>query len=144
MQQQPASPKNPSHGPLSGLRVIEFAGIGPGPFAGMMLADMGADVIVIDRASEVRAGNRTMAVQRGKRSIALDMKSEAGQDIVWRLLESADALIEGFRPGVMERLGFGPKPYWPAARSWSTAASPAGARPDRWRSPPATTSTTWH
>ena len=89
MQQQPASPKNPSHGPLSGLRVIEFAGIGPGPFAGMMLADMGADVIVIDRASEVRAGNRTMAVQRGKRSIALDMKSEAGQDIVWRLLESA-------------------------------------------------------
>jgi alpha-methylacyl-CoA racemase len=109
MQQQPASPKNPSHGPLSGLRVIEFAGIGPGPFAGMMLADMGADVIVIDRASEVRAGNRTMAVQRGKRSIALDMKSEAGQDIVWRLLESADALIEGFRPGVMERLGFGPE-----------------------------------
>jgi len=109
MQQQPASPKNPSHGPLSGLRVIEFAGIGPGPFAGMMLADMGADVIVIDRASEVRAGNRVMAVQRGKRSIALDMKSEAGQDIVWRLLESADALIEGFRPGVMERLGFGPE-----------------------------------
>lgn len=108
MEPHPAAPNNPPRGPLNGLRVVEFAGIGPGPFAGMMLADMGADVIVIDRASEVRAGNRAMAVQRGKRSIALDMKSEAAQAIVWRLLESADALIEGFRPGVMERLGFGP------------------------------------
>lgn len=108
MQAQPATPNPPPRGPLSGLRVIEFAGIGPGPFAGMMLADMGADVIVIDRASEVRAGNRAMALQRGKRSVALDMKSEDGRAIVWQLLESADALIEGFRPGVMERLGFGP------------------------------------
>ena len=99
----------PASGPLRGLRVIEFAGIGPGPIAGMLLADMGAEVIVIDRASEVRAGNRTMAVQRGKRSIALDIRSEAGRGIAWRLLESADALIEGFRPGVMERLGLGPE-----------------------------------
>jgi alpha-methylacyl-CoA racemase len=108
MDVQPSATTRPAHGPLHGLRVIEFAGIGPGPFAGMMLADMGADVIVIDRASDVRPGNRAMAGQRGKRSIALDMKTEAGQAVVWRLLESADALIEGFRPGVMERLGFGP------------------------------------
>ena len=97
-----------SAGPLAGLRVVEFAGIGPGPFAGMMLADMGADVVVIDRAAEVRAGNRRLFSQRGKRSLALDLKSEAAREVLWRLLERADALIEGFRPGVMERLGLGP------------------------------------
>jgi len=98
-------------GPLHGLRVIEFAGIGPGPFAGMMLADMGADVIVIDRPADVlRAHGRPRpAMNRGKRAIAVDLKSEQGQATVWRLLESADALLEGFRPGVMERLGFGPE-----------------------------------
>lgn len=95
-------------GPLTGLRIVEFAGIGPGPFAGMMLADMGADVIVIDRASDVRPENIPLFSQRGKRSLALDLKNEAARGALWRLLESADALIEGFRPGVMERLGFGP------------------------------------
>jgi alpha-methylacyl-CoA racemase len=102
----PAPPSGP--GPLAGLRIVEFAGIGPGPYAGMMLADMGADVIVIDRAAEVRAGNRPLFSQRGKRSLALDLKKQAALEVLWRLLERADALIEGFRPGVMERLGLGP------------------------------------
>lgn len=101
---------NISRGPLTGLKIIEFAGIGPGPFTGMMLADMGADVILIDRAADVaRAAKYPRAASnRGKRSIALDLKSDADREVVWTLLESADALIEGFRPGVMERLGFGP------------------------------------
>jgi alpha-methylacyl-CoA racemase len=102
----PSTP--PRVGPLTGLRIVEFAAIGPGPFAGMMLADMGAEVVVIDRAAEVRAGNRRMSSQRGKRSLALDLKQEAARAVLWRLLERADALIEGFRPGVMERLGLGP------------------------------------
>lgn len=104
---------NPTHGsgPLSGLRIIEFAGIGPGPFAGMMLADMGAEVILIERSADFAAASHypRMAQNRGKKSIALDLKSEAGREAAWRLIESADALIEGFRPGVMERLGFGPE-----------------------------------
>ena len=105
-----ASPSSSStRGPLQGLRVIEFAGIGPGPFAAMQLADMGADVIVIDRAADVAAGYPRMAMNRGKRSVALDLKSEAGRAAAWALIDSADALIEGFRPGVMERLGFGPE-----------------------------------
>ncbi|HEX4857827.1 MAG TPA: CaiB/BaiF CoA-transferase family protein, partial [Usitatibacteraceae bacterium] len=88
-------------------RVIEFAGIGPCPLAGMLLADMGADVIVIDRAP-AKPGAPRNAMNRGKRSIALDLKSEADRDIAWQLLDTADALIEGFRPGVLERLGFSP------------------------------------
>lgn len=95
-------------GPLAGVRVIEFAGIGPGPFTGMQLADMGADVIVVERAADAAAEQPRMPMNRGKRSIALDLKNEAGRVAAWRLLESADALIEGFRPGVMERLGLGP------------------------------------
>jgi alpha-methylacyl-CoA racemase len=102
------SSSSPSTGPLAGLRVIEFAGIGPCPVAGMMLADMGADVVVVDRIAEARAGHPRMPVQRGKRSVALDLKNAAAQAVVWQLLEGADVLIEGFRPGVMERLGFGP------------------------------------
>ena len=103
------SGKNP--GPLAGLRVIEFAGIGPAPFAGMMLADMGAEVILIERSADHAAASHypRMAQNRGKKSIALDLKSDAGRAAAWKLLESADALIEGFRPGVMERLGFGPE-----------------------------------
>jgi alpha-methylacyl-CoA racemase len=95
-------------GPLAGLRIVEFAGIGPGPFAGMMLADMGADVVVIDRPADERPGNPRLFSQRGKRSLALDLKSDAARAVLWRLLERSDALIEGFRPGVMERLGLGP------------------------------------
>ncbi|RCK40994.1 carnitine dehydratase [Thalassospira profundimaris] len=93
-------------GPLSHITVLEFAGLGPGPLAGQLLADLGAKVIVIDRASgkqDVANVNR-----RNKRSIALDLKSEAGRESVFRLIETSDALIEGFRPGVMERLGLGP------------------------------------
>jgi alpha-methylacyl-CoA racemase len=95
-----------SGGALAGIRVVEFAGLGPAPFAGMMLADMGADVIVIDRVDN--PSNDRADEHRGKRSVALDLKSEHGRDAAWALIERADALIEGFRPGVMERLGFGP------------------------------------
>ncbi|HEY1280328.1 MAG TPA: CaiB/BaiF CoA-transferase family protein [Acidimicrobiales bacterium] len=100
-------------GPLSGFRVIEVAGIGPGPFCGMMLADMGADVIRVDRAQSVRDGvdlDRPPGdlLARGRRSIALDLKQPDGVEVLLKLVESADALIEGFRPGVMERLGAGP------------------------------------
>ncbi|WP_149263660.1 CaiB/BaiF CoA-transferase family protein [Actinomadura sp. K4S16] len=98
-------------GPLSGVRVIELAGIGPGPFAAMLLADLGADVIRVDRASAVRDGETaggTDFTNRGKRSIAVDLKSEGGREVVLRLVEKSDVLIEGFRPGVTERLGIGP------------------------------------
>jgi crotonobetainyl-CoA:carnitine CoA-transferase CaiB-like acyl-CoA transferase len=91
---------------LKGIKIIEFAGIGPGPFCGMLLADLGADVIVIERPG---GGDLPAAItRRGKRSVALDLKSPDSIDTVLRLIESADALIEGMRPGVMERLGLGP------------------------------------
>lgn len=97
-------------GPLTGIKIVEFAGIGPGPFCGMLLADMGADVIRLDRKGGAggRAGIKFDIASRGKRSVALDLKSPAAIEAVLKLLESADALIEGFRPGVMERLGLGP------------------------------------
>ncbi len=97
-------------GPLAGFRVVEFAGIGPGPFAGMMLADMGADVIIVERAADAPTASKypRFPLNRGKRSIALDLKSDEGRALAWRLIESSDMLIEGFRPGVMERLGFSP------------------------------------
>jgi alpha-methylacyl-CoA racemase len=94
-------------GPLSGLRIVEFAAIGPGPFAAMMLADMGADIVRIDRKSSKDVGVPP-AQLRGRRSIALDLKSDADVETARRLIDRADALIEGFRPGVMERLGLGP------------------------------------
>jgi alpha-methylacyl-CoA racemase len=100
-------------GPLTGLTVIELAGIGPGPFAGMLLADMGADVIRIERAQSVPPADaptrpNLMIAERGRRSIGVDMKSAEGRETVLRLVEKADALFEGFRPGVTERLGLGP------------------------------------
>lgn len=99
-------------GPLSGYKVIELAGIGPGPFAGMMLTDMGAEVLRVDRAAAVRP-NASAPVSdvlaRGRRSVAVDLKNPDGREIVLRLVEKADALIEGFRPGVTERLGLGPE-----------------------------------
>ena len=99
-------------GPLAGIRVIEIKGIGPGPYAGMLLADMGADVIVVERASSF-AGFGVPAKQdvnsRGKRSIALDLKNPLGLQTLLELIAGADALLEGYRPGVAERLGFGPK-----------------------------------
>lgn len=93
-------------GPLSGLRVIEFAGIGPGPFCGMLLADLGAEVIRIDRPGA--RGAPTDTLNRSKRSIVLDLKQSAAVDAAIQLAETADAVFEGLRPGVMERLGLGP------------------------------------
>lgn len=95
-----------SNGPLKQFTIIEFAGLGPCPLAGQLMADLGANVIVIDRAigkADPRDVNR-----RNKRSIALDLKSAAGLEVALKLIERADALIEGFRPGVMEKLGLGP------------------------------------
>jgi alpha-methylacyl-CoA racemase len=93
-------------GPLSGFRIIELAGIGPGPYCGMMLSDMGAEVIRVDR---VGAGGRGQDVlTRNRRSVAVDLKQPSGVETVLRLVETADALFEGFRPGVTERLGLGP------------------------------------
>ena len=97
-------------GPLQGVRVVELQGIGPGPFCGMMLADMGAEVVRIDRAANVGAGpGRPDVLARGRRSVALDLKHPGAADVVLQLIEGADVLIEGFRPGVMERLGLGPQ-----------------------------------
>ena len=99
-------------GPLSGIRIVEFAGIGPGPFCGMMLADHGADVIRIDRAAGGRAVSTSLGIgdvlARGRKSIAIDLKSPEGVALARKLCASADGIIEGFRPGVMERLGLGP------------------------------------
>jgi alpha-methylacyl-CoA racemase len=100
-------------GPLEGVRVIEVAGIGPGPFAAMMLSDMGADVIRVDRAANAMGGDPDAPpadiFNRGRRSIAVDLKSAEGVEMLLELVGRADALIEGFRPGVAERLGFGPE-----------------------------------
>jgi alpha-methylacyl-CoA racemase len=100
-------------GPLEGVRVIEIAGIGPGPFAAMMLADMGADVVRVDRAQKVSGGDPASPpidlLGRGRRSVGVDLKHPEGAGVVLKLAEQADALIEGFRPGVMERLGIGPE-----------------------------------
>lgn len=98
-------------GPLSGFKIIELAGIGPGPFCGMMLADMGAEVIRVERFSAAADSAATAPkdiLARNRRSIAVDLKSPAGIETVMRLIEGADALFEGFRPGVTERLGLGP------------------------------------
>jgi alpha-methylacyl-CoA racemase len=99
-------------GPLQGLRVTEIAALGPAPFCGMVLADLGADVVRVDRADAAVAGHTNTSkydvMGRGKRSIAVDLKQDAGVDVVLRLVEGCEVLIEGFRPGVTERLGIGP------------------------------------
>ena len=101
-----------STGPLAGIKVVEIAGIGPGPFCAMMLADMGAEVLRVDRTAKADIGvagdPRKSLLNRGRRSVAVDLKNAAGIGAVKRLVAGADALIEGFRPGVMERLGLGP------------------------------------
>ena len=97
-----------SSGPLSGVRVIEFAGIGPAPFCAMLLSDMGAEVLRIDRPDAGATAHEVPA--RGRRSLALDLKSAASTELCLKAIEKADVLIEGFRPGVMERLGLGPDP----------------------------------
>src|SRR5689334_1666621 len=99
-------------GPLAGIRILEFEAIGPAPFAGMMLADMGADVLLVDRPRSSDLGLKRErwydVMLRGKRSVTLDLKSPRGAEAALALIGRADALIEGFRPGVMERLGLGP------------------------------------
>ncbi|MEN0653514.1 MULTISPECIES: CaiB/BaiF CoA transferase family protein [Hyphobacterium] len=96
-------------GPLHGIRIIELSGIGPGPLAGQLLADLGAEVIAVDRRAEPRLPERPKdANRRGKKSIALNLKHSEAVETVLKLCETADALIEGFRPGVTERLGLGP------------------------------------
>ncbi len=101
-------------GPLQGLKVIELAGIGPGPMCAMLLADLGADVVRLDRKEASGLGvvmdPRIDVTSRNRRSVALDLKSAAGRDAALRLVADADILIEGFRPGVAERLGLGPQP----------------------------------
>jgi len=94
-------------GPLTGLKIVEFAGIGPGPFCGMLLSDLGADVVRIDRIG-ARGGAKTDVTARGRRSVALDLKDPAAVETALSLMDRADAVFEGFRPGVMERLGLGP------------------------------------
>jgi len=95
-------------GPLTGLKIVEFAGIGPGPFCGMLLSDLGADVVRIDRKGS-RSAAPSDITARGRRSVALDLKSPAAIEACLKLMASADAIIEGFRPGVMERLGLAPE-----------------------------------
>ncbi|MEM7100711.1 MAG: CaiB/BaiF CoA-transferase family protein [Pseudomonadota bacterium] len=94
-------------GPLSGFKIIELAGIGPGPFCGMMLSDMGAEVVRVERLTNADTAPKDV-LARNRRSVAVDLKSPEGVETVLRLVESADALFEGFRPGVTERLGLGP------------------------------------
>lgn len=99
-------------GPLTGFRMIEIAGIGPGQFCGMLLADMGAQLIRIDRTAatdlDIGMPSKYNLMNRSRPAIGVDLKSQSGVDLVLRLCENADALFEGFRPGVMERLGLGP------------------------------------
>lgn len=94
---------------LQGLRIIEIAGLGPGPFCGMLLADLGAEVIVVERKDTTPLPRPDFIVNRGKRSIALDLKRPQAVEVVLRLVERSDVLIEGMRPGVMERLGIAPE-----------------------------------
>ncbi|NNL10264.1 MAG: CoA transferase, partial [Pseudomonadales bacterium] len=98
-------------GPLSGIKIIEIKGIGPGPYAGMLLADMGAEVIVVERSSQpggIGLPTSNDPNSRGKRSIVLNLKTPEGVQALLKLVEQSDAIFEGYRPGVAERLGFGP------------------------------------
>jgi len=102
-------------GPLNGVKIVEIASIGPGPYCAMMLADMGADVIRVDRKNQagrpgttVGANPRHETLNRGRRSVAVDLKNPAAIETVLKMCEGADVILEGFRPGVMERLGLGP------------------------------------
>ena len=104
----PRTPVSGKSGPLAGIRVVEFAGIGPGPFACMMMSDMGADIVTIARKGQVKADTGNF-LQRGRRLIELDLKSAEGVATALDLVAKADVLVEGFRPKVMERLGLGPE-----------------------------------
>ena len=95
-------------GPLSGIKIVEFAGLGPGPFCGMILADMGADVVVVDRIENYGKAKTNDLASRGKKSIAVDLKNPESKDLIHSLVKNVDALLEGLRPGKMEKLGYGP------------------------------------
>src|ERR1700728_4249755 len=105
-------PVGAATGPLAGLRVIELAGLGPGPFCAMVLADLGAEVIRVERtgmpAAAVGAVDRRHGLTRGRPALGIDLKHREGPELVLRMLEHADVLLEGFRPGVLERIGLGP------------------------------------
>jgi alpha-methylacyl-CoA racemase len=113
-------------GPLAGIRIVEIGSIGPAPFCCMLLADFGAEVIRIDRPPGHDGGAPIAArfelLNRGRRSAMMDLKKRAAVAAVLRLVSEADALIEGFRPGVAERLGLGPQPVMRSTRGWCTAA----------------------
>ena len=98
-------------GPLNGIKLIEMVGIGPAPHCCMLLADMGAEIIRIDRPGGNKLGgkDKTAILNRGRQSVALDLKTSTGVETALRLIGQADGLVEGFRPGVMERLGLGPE-----------------------------------
>jgi len=97
-------------GPLEGLRVVEFAGLGPCPYAGMLLADLGADVRLVERPGhELLLDASKECTLRGKTRVLLDLKTATGRQVALEMIDSADVLLEGFRPGVMERLGLGPE-----------------------------------
>ncbi len=110
-ERMPASPagSGPAHGPLAGVRVVELAGIGPGPFACMLLADLGADVLRLGRGRPDGVPAELDVLNRGRPSVAIDLKHPGAPELVLRLVEQADVLVEGFRPGVAERLGVGPE-----------------------------------
>src|SRR5680860_1229792 len=103
-------------GPLAGVRVVELAGLAPVPFACMLLADLGADVVRVHRPGS--PAPLTDVLERGREAIGLDLKSEAGIEELLALVDRADVLVEGFRPGVAERLGSGRTSAWPATRGW--------------------------
>lgn len=96
-------------GPLSGVKILELAGIGPAPFCAMLLSDMGAEILRVDRKG-VKGGTQYDVINRGRKSIALNLKTPEGVEAVLKLVEKSDVILEGFRPGVMERLGLGPEP----------------------------------
>src|SRR3954463_8489622 len=98
----------PPSGPLAGYRVVEMVGVGPGPFAAMWLSDMGATVVRVSRPGPRDNQTRGDVLNRGRQSIAVDLKQPGAAELVLRLVDQADVLLEGFRPGVMERLGLGP------------------------------------
>jgi alpha-methylacyl-CoA racemase len=133
-------------GPLAGVRIVEFAGIGPGPMAAMLFADLGASVIRIDRTLPSGLGiakpPRFDLTLRSRPSVSVDLKHPEGLALALDLLADADALIEGFRPGKWNVLGSGLSQCCNETRDWSTVASPAGAKPARWRRLRVTTSTT--
>lgn len=129
-------------GPLQGLRVVELSGIGPGPHAAMILGDLGADVVRIDRPSGAPGGVVKDAMSRNRRIVTADLKSDQGRELVLKLVAKADVLIEGYRPGVTERLGLGPQDCAKVNDRLIYARMTGWVRPARAASRPATTSTT--